>query len=110
LKNSSIFGVYTTKFPYLDATDTKIRPVIAIGKPQGKHNVIVVIPLSSKPKQVDVDTVISDWKSAGLVNNSVARVHRLTTILQSDLLSELGTLSLKDIETLKGTIRELFSL
>ena len=107
---ASLFGVYTARFPYLETDKDKIRPVIVVGKPHGKYNIIVVVPVSSKSKLESVDTAISNWHEAGLVKSSVARVHRLISLLQSDLTSYLGNLSTADKKNLQRAIRKLLNL
>ncbi|HUD07354.1 MAG TPA: type II toxin-antitoxin system PemK/MazF family toxin [Candidatus Saccharimonadales bacterium] len=110
MSRSVTFGVYTTQLPFLDTKEAKVRPVIVVSQPHGKHNVIAIIPLSSKPNQEAVDIALSHWQNEGLVKPSIARVHRITTILQSDLLTELGQLDTSDIEALKESIRTFLNL
>lgn len=110
MNSSDTFKIYTTQFPFLDTQEAKVRPVIVISLPQGKHNLVAVIPLSSKPKREAVDVALGYWKSEGLVKPSIARVHRITTILQSDLLTELGQLAESDIKALKESIRTYLSI
>lgn len=87
-----------------------MRPVIVISQPQGRHNIVVIIPISSQIKREGPDMVLRQWKSEGLIKPSVARVHRLTTMLQSDLIAELGELQSKDIKSLKDAIRTFLDL
>lgn len=105
-----LFALYTARFPFLESQQDKIRPVVVISKPYGEHNVIAVIPVSSKTKQEKLDVVLGQWENEGLLRPSVARVYRLTTMLQSDLLSELGSLGQKDIATLQKSLRIFLSL
>jgi mRNA interferase MazF len=105
-----LFGVYTAQFPFLDTQETKIRPVIVIGKPHGQHKALVVVPISSKNVLEDVDAVLLRWPDEGLLKPSVARVHRLTTILQSDLIAELGELVGDDKKNLQSALRRLLNL
>ena len=106
----ALFGVYTALFPFLDAEETKIRPVIVVGKPRGKHKIVAVIPVSSKNTLEDVDVMLRHWSDEGLLRPSVARVHRLTTMLQSDLIAELGELAEADKQNLQDAIRRLLTL
>jgi mRNA interferase MazF len=105
-----VFGVYTAQFPFLDSEEMKIRPVIVISKPQGPHKVIAIVPVSSRPIREEVDTTIAKWSEAGLLKPSVARVHRLTTMLQADLIAELGALDQKEIRTLQVSLRKYLDL
>ena len=110
MSSAKLYGVYTAQFPFLEATDGKVRPVIVASAPQGRHKVIAIIPVSSKTNREIVDAVLNDWHDEGLIKPSVARVHRLTTTLQSDLLSELGSLTANDIERVQKSMRALLSL
>ncbi|HTE57379.1 MAG TPA: type II toxin-antitoxin system PemK/MazF family toxin [Verrucomicrobiae bacterium] len=104
------FGVYTARFPFLDSAETKIRPVIVASKPQGPHGVIAVVPVSSRPTREDIDVTINEWSHAGLLKLSVARVHRLTTMLQADLIAELGVLDQKEIKALQASLKKFLNL
>jgi mRNA interferase MazF len=104
------FGLYTARFPFLDSEETKIRPVIVISKPQGPHNVIAIVPVSSKLIREEVDVTIIEWGDSGLLKPSVARVHRLTTMLQADLIAELGTLSQREVQSLKVSLKKYLEL
>ena len=110
MSNPKQFGVYTAQFQFLDSLETKIRPVIIIGRPQGRHKVLAVIPVSSKIMQEDVDVMLHHWADAGLLKPSIARVHRLTTMLQLDLIAELGELAQDDKQKLQNALRQLLNL
>lgn len=87
-----------------------MRPVIVVSKPRGQHKVVVVIPISSKNTVEDVDILLRRWSDEGLLKPSVARLHRLTTMLQADLITELGVLSQEDIENLQVALKKLLNL
>ena len=110
MSSAHSFGVYTAAFPFLDSGEDKIRPVIVISQPQGRHNVIAIVPVSSRTHKEPVDVTVSAWSNAGLLKPSVARVHRLTTMLQSDLIAELGKLDDLDIDNLCSGIRAFLNL
>lgn len=110
MSSPQVFGVYTAQFPFLDTTEIKIRPVIVLSLPKGDYGVIAVVPVSAKAKAEDVDAALSDWKQTNLMKPSVARVHRLTTMLQADLLTELGALSRNDTHALKAALRKFLQL
>ncbi len=107
---ASLFGVYTARFPFLDTNQDKIRPVIVVSKPHGQHNIVTVEPVSSKGTLAAVDMVLQDWQADGLIKPSVARVHRLTAVLQADLTSQLGVLSTRDQHNLLQALKELLKL
>jgi mRNA interferase MazF len=105
-----IFGVYTAQFPFLDSTGTKIRPVIVISQPHGTHKIIAIVPVSSKLQREDIDVGLAGWNDSGLLKPSVARVHRLTTMLQADLIAELGVLTDKDTKAIQNSLKKLLNL
>ena len=104
-----VFGVYTAQFPFLDTQETKIRPVIVISKPQGRHKVVVVVPVSSKSTVEDIDISLRHWSDEGLLKPSDARVHRLTAMLQADLIAELGELTSEDRQNLQAALKKLLN-
>ena len=110
MNGPTLFGVYTARFPFLDTHEDKVRPVIVVSLPQSTHKIVAIIPVSSKAKREDVDIILKDWKDEGLLKPSVARVHRLTTLLQSDLLTELGTLHDDDAQALQNSMRNFLNL
>ncbi len=110
MTDASLFGVYTTRLPFLDSDESKVRPVIVVGNPQGKHGIVAVVPISSKPQRVAIDTPINKWSDTGLVRPSVAWVHRLTTVMQAGLSEELGILDPADQQHLRASLRSLLQL
>lgn len=110
MNSTILFGVYTAKFPFLENDKEKIRPVIVISKPHGKYNIISVVPVSAQINRERVDIELQDWQTAGLVKPSVARVHRLSTLLQSEITSQLGVLSKKDQANLLDALKRLLGL
>ena len=108
---TELYGIYLAAFPFLDSNQTKLRPVIVVSQPYGPFNIVTVIPISSKNNVVaPVDVAIIHWQKAGLVKPSVARVHRLTSFLQEDLVSQLGELNSRDIQELKRALGILLEI
>lgn len=110
MKEPTAYNVYTAQFPFLETSGAKLRPVVVISKPQGKYHIIAIVPISSKPKETSVDTSIQHWQQAKLTRPSVTRVHRLTTILQADLVAYLGALSSVDARALQKSLRGFLNL
>lgn len=110
MSSLDVFGVYTAQIPFLGTQGAKVRPVIVVSKSYGQHGVIAIIPISSKVTRETVDTAIDSWKAAGLMKSSIARVHRLTTMLQSDLIAELGKLEMRDVDAIKASVKTFLSL
>lgn len=110
MNKTALYELYSAYFPFLESSEQKIRPVIVISKPYGEYKSIAVVPVTSKAKLEPVDVAISDWHDAELTGPSVARVHRLTTILQSRLAAKIGTLEAKDINKLKLALKQHLGL
>ena len=104
------YNVYTARFPFLDSSKSKIRPVIVLSQPYSVHKVVAVVPISSKLNPETVDVAINDLGAAGLLKPSVAQTHRLGTLLQSDLITQLGTLNVVDASKLQQSIRSFLGL
>ena len=105
-----LYGIYTAKFPFLGTSKDKVRPVIVVSKPHGQHNIVSVVPVSSQVNQENVDIELQDWQDAGLLKPSIARVHRLSALLQSELTSQLGVLRVKDRKKLLEALKKLLIL
>ncbi len=110
MKTDDRFSVYLARIDYLETGQQKLRPVIAVSKPYGKHDVVIVIPVSSQLIQSEVDVCINDWQHSGLLKPSVARVHRLTSILRADLIEKIGEMSQKDQTALLESLKQLLEL
>lgn len=110
MSSAVAFGVYTAKFPFLESNKEKARPVIVVSKPYGRYNIVTVVPVSASTGQEEVDIKLLEWQKAGLVGPSIARVHRLSALLQSELTSQLGILSEKDQANLLEALNKLLGL
>lgn len=110
MNTSVLYGVYTARFPFLESDKDKVRPVVVVSKPHGQHNIVSVVPVSSQANQVDIDIVLQGWQDIGLLKASVARVHRLSPLLQSALTSQLGVLTAKDRNNLLEALKQLLIL
>ncbi|HUD07014.1 MAG TPA: type II toxin-antitoxin system PemK/MazF family toxin [Candidatus Saccharimonadales bacterium] len=104
------FTVCLAKFRFLESDQYKIRPVIVVGQPYGVRQVLMSIPVTSSSEQEPVDVLLQNWRNSGLLKPSVARVHRLSAILQNDLLEEIGSIDKKDQAAIKSALKELLML
>ena len=104
------FTVCLAKFRFLESDQYKIRPVIIIGRPYGLRQILMVIPVSSLSKSESVDVLLQSWQDVGLLKPSMARVHRLSAILQEDLLEEIGLINEKDQASIKKALKKLLAL
>lgn len=110
MSSAVIFAVYTAKFPFLESDKGKIRPVIVVSKPYGRYNIVTVVPVSASTGKEEVDIELLEWQQAGLVGPSIVRIHRVSTLLQSELTSQVGILSKKDQTNLQEALKKLLGL
>ncbi|MGB4777693.1 type II toxin-antitoxin system PemK/MazF family toxin [Microbacterium sp.] len=105
-----LHGVYVAAFPFVEGSGDKLRPVVVASRPAGPFGVLSVVPLSSSSDSVGGDFALRDWDQVGLRRPSLARIHRVTGLLQSDLRAYLGTLSDGDEARLRVALAGHFLL
>jgi mRNA-degrading endonuclease toxin of MazEF toxin-antitoxin module len=98
------------KFRFLESEQFKVRPVIVVGHPYGARQIVVVIPVSSSAGAESIDVVLQNWRAAGLLKTSVARVHRISATMQKDLLEEIGSIDKIDQTAIKSALKKLLIL
>jgi mRNA-degrading endonuclease toxin of MazEF toxin-antitoxin module len=104
------YGIYLARFQFIESNDYKIRPVVIVSQPRGEHKIVLVVPLSSQPDRQDIDIALMAWQDSGLAKPTVARVHRLTALLGSNVLELIGQLDSRDVDMLKQALRQVFEL
>lgn len=104
------YKVYVAEFSFLDSNQAKLRPVVIVSSPYGKHRAVAAIPISSSADKEVVDVNIEDWLEAGLLKESIARIHRLSVISPSDIVSLLGSLSKKDVDSIKISLKKYLDI
>jgi mRNA interferase MazF len=105
-----LFTVCLSKFRFIESDQFKIRPVIIVGQPHSERQVLMVIPITSSAEAEPIDVSLQNWRDGGLLKPSVARVHRLSAVLQKDLLEEIGLIDEKDQVNIKAALKELLVL
>jgi mRNA interferase MazF len=104
------YSVCLARFRFLESEQQKIRPVIAVGRPYGERRILMAIPVTSSAKAESVDVMIENWQVSGLLKPSVARTHRLSAILEEDLLEQIGTIDDKHQAAIKAALKNLLGL
>lgn len=95
-----MFGdIYLCEFPFTSGLATKKRPVLVLFDLQ---NDALVCRITSVARSDNLDIALSDWKAAGLLKPSVARLNRLVTAEKKVFLKQLGTLSNADAEKVRS--------
>jgi mRNA-degrading endonuclease toxin of MazEF toxin-antitoxin module len=100
--------VWLAKVYFKQAGAFKNRPVVVVGNDRVIDIDVLISPVTSHEARNEFDVTISDWKKAGLIEPSVARVSKLLAIPQSEFIRKLGVLTPPDLEKVLKKCRELF--
>jgi len=96
-----MFGeVFICQFPFTSGTGSKIRPALVLFDLQQDA---VICRVTSVSRTGTLDVTLNDWKAAGLLKPSVARLDRLVTAEKTIFLRRLGVLSATDLATVRDT-------
>ena len=96
-------------YPFAEQTKTKVRPAVVIAETIDKYKDLVVSSISSVvPSEISPREIL--LKSNNINNlrtNSIIKVDRIVTLKRSDILADLGKLSIKELAEFRSI---LFSL
>lgn len=110
MKLSNKYAVYIARVRFVEARDFKLRPVIVISLPRSTFKITTVIPVFSNEAYEDIDVNLVEWQKAGLIKKSVAKIYRMTSMAQTDLLEEIGRLDEADIRLIKIALNQHLEL
>ena len=103
-----MFGeVFICQFPFTSGTGSKIRPALVLFDLQQDA---VICRITSVSRNGTLDVTLNDWKAAGLLKPSVARLDRIVTAETSIFLRRLGVLSDTDLEAVRDSWNEHMTL
>ncbi|MEW5719886.1 MAG: type II toxin-antitoxin system PemK/MazF family toxin [Chloroflexota bacterium] len=94
-------------FPFVGEEQTKRRPALVV-LDTGDAD-LVVARVTSQPRQVAFDAEITDWRGAGLLLPSIARLHKLATLEKSLVARTLGKLQPADHQAVGALLEKLFA-
>jgi mRNA-degrading endonuclease toxin of MazEF toxin-antitoxin module len=95
-----MFGeVVICEFPFTSGHAGKVRPVLVLFDLQQDA---VVCRITSVMRSGPMDVVLRDWRAAGLLKPSVARIDRIVTAEKSIFLRRLGALSAADMAAVRA--------
>lgn len=104
----SRWDVVSVEFPFVEGTDSKRRPAVIVSadKLHAEHGTYwVVMVTTAKAGHKLSDIPVSDRKRAGLPEDCVIRVSRITTLSDSRIDRKLGGLSTKDRNAITALLR-----
>jgi hypothetical protein len=107
------WNVYIAQVGFIEGGITKFRPVIALNEPVGRHRVVLVAPIYTHKQAHNVigDIAVSeDYAAVGLLKPSTIRLHRIVSVLASDLKEQLGSATPQLQRAIAEGMRQLLSI
>jgi len=104
------------KFPYTEKNCYKLRPALCLANPSEKFETIIIAYISSnidsfsKTNDILIKKEESFFKTTGLKTDSIIKFNRLTTILNSNIIGQLGKLPPLLISQSKEKLKQIFKL
>ena len=94
-----MFGeVQLCQFPFTSGAASKVRPALVLFDLQVDA---IICRVTSAAPRGPLDVALADWKAAGLLRPSVARLDRLVTAEKSIFRQRIGVLSASDAEAIR---------
>src|SRR5438552_12209651 len=94
-----MFGdVFLCEFPFTSGRFSKIRPALILFD---LHDDVIICRITSALRSGALDVPLNEWRKAGLLKPSVARIGQLVTAEKTVLLRQLGALTSADIEAIR---------
>ncbi|XME02229.1 type II toxin-antitoxin system PemK/MazF family toxin [Lachnospiraceae bacterium C1.1] len=87
MEDYNIGDVWWVRFPFSDSNDDKRRPAIVI---DDEKIAILAMYVTSKNKDNPFSIKIEDWKNAGLTRESWARIDKIVSIIEWNMLNKIG--------------------
>ena len=95
-------------FPFASGSAAKRRPALVL-LDTGDDD-IVAARITSQTARDAFDVELHDWKAAGLMLPSIARVHKLATLEKALVARSMGALAASDWAQVQSAIRKLWRL
>lgn len=99
--------VVLLSFPFAGATGAKRRPALVL-LDTGDED-IVVARLTSQVAHGPFDVELVEWRRAGLLLPSVARVHKVATLEKHLVERRLGSLTANDWARVRAATQQLWA-
>ena len=94
-------------FSYSGATESKRRPALVVF--DAGDDDVVVVRVTSQPSQGPFDLSLSDWRQAGLLLPSVARLGKIATLEKRLVERRLGGLAAADWQKAQSILRRILA-
>ena len=97
--------IVLVRFPFTSGSGTKKRPALVIL--DTGDNDLVVARITTHSSVGPFDISLDDWRAAGLLAPSNARLHKLATLEKSDIHRRLGQLQPADRQSIGAALRRI---
>lgn len=104
--------VVLVKFPFTDLVEQKKRPALVLNTVKEKGFILYTICMIASKVNLPLfegDNKLKDWKDAGLLHPSIARLSKLVTIEGSLIEKKLGSIRKEDKQGIKESFKDLYS-
>jgi mRNA interferase MazF len=107
------FDLVLVPFPFTDLSSTKQRPCLVLSAihPAGlpPHYIVAMVTSQIAGLSFPGDTVLSEWKAAGLPKPSLVRLAKLVTVESAVIRKKLGRLEPSDQRKVESNFGRLFA-
>ena len=97
--------VVLVNFPFTSGAGSKHRPAIVV-LDAGDLD-LVVARVTTQSAATPFDVTVADWRAAGLLGASHVRLHKLATLLKSDVYRKLGRLQSADCNAIAAVLQRV---
>lgn len=95
-----MFGeIFLCQFPFTSGATSKTRPAVVLFELQQDA---IICRVTSVLHTDPVDVLLTDWRAAGLLKPSVARLDRLVTAERTVFVRRLGVLTAGDLQKVRN--------
>ena len=93
-------------FPFTSGAGSKQRPALVVF--DAGDSDIIIASITTQSRSSPFDITILEWRAAGLLAPSTARMHKLATLEKALVRRRFGRLVAPDWATAAKTIRQVF--
>lgn len=106
-------NIYLARVGFVESGVTKLRPVLVLNQPVGRHKIVLAAPIySHNPDHNligDIE-ITKNFVSTGLIKPSTVRLHRMVSLTASDLIELLGSAQPETRQAIKTALKKVFNL
>jgi mRNA interferase MazF len=111
-----MLNILSVDFPFLDTPEqSKVRPGLALTKPLGKYNIVVVAYITTHlddvlPSNIALELHDTERRTTGLTMSSVIMLHKIVGVVAERIHGQLGVLPSRYEHEVRDKLRVLLNL